>query len=443
MILLFAGAFLAGILTILAPCIAPVVPLVLGAASTGGRRRSVGILAGFGLSFLAVTVVLASALAAAGLTTARLRIASAVFLGLVGLTIALPGIGFRLGERLTPLADLGARVARSRPGNGVAGGLVLGGAIGLVWAPCVGPIMAGVIAAAAVRGPGVESLLIASAYVAGAALPLALVAHWGSRATVVATGLTGRGRLRRAFGVVMLGSALLVLSGQDVAVENRLAAFLPTGLGGGLAGVEQQPAIQRALDALRTDRSPAAGTSDPGSVAGVPGPGVGGTPAQLPAPVAEALPGQVALEDLGPAPDFAGIETWINSGPLSMTSLRGTVVLVEFWTFACINCIHVQPFVTAWHDRYASSGLVVIGVHTPELSFERDLGNVRDAVAKAGIGYPVAVDPAFATWTAYRNSYWPALYFIDRSGRIRHVHYGEGDYGVSEQVIRELLAAPS
>ena len=140
---------------------------------------------------------------------------------------------------------------------------------------------------------------------------------------------------------------------------------------------------------------------------------------------------------------MAGIQAWINSDPITIASLRGKVVLVEFWTFACINCIHVQPYVSAWYDRYASEGLVVIGVHTPELSFERELGNVRDAVAKAGIRYPVAVDPGFATWNAYRNGYWPALYFIGRDGRIRHTHIGEGDYDGSEQVIRELLAQPA
>ncbi len=150
----------------------------------------------------------------------------------------------------------------------------------------------------------------------------------------------------------------------------------------------------------------------------------------------------VDLEDLGPAPGLTGITAWINTEPLTMTSLRGKVVLVEFWTFGCINCQHVQPYINAWFERYASAGLVVIGVHTPELSFERDFGNVRDAVAKADIHYPVAFDPTFATWNAYRNGYWPALYLVDRSGRIRHVHIGEGDYDGSEQVIRELLSQP-
>ena len=185
---------------------------------------------------------------------------------------------------------------------------------------------------------------------------------------------------------------------------------------------------------LRTTRttSPATGTGDAS----------GGAPssAQLPTPVAGSLPTNVALEDLGSAPELTGIDAWINSDPMTISSLRGKVVLVEFWTFGCINCQHVQPYVKAWYDRYISAGLVVIGVHTPELSFERDLGNVRDAVAKADIRFPVAFDPAFATWNAYRNSYWPAFFFVDRSGRIRHTHVGEGDYDGSEQVIRELLS---
>jgi cytochrome c biogenesis protein CcdA/thiol-disulfide isomerase/thioredoxin len=426
MILIAAAAFLAGILTILAPCVAPVVSLVLGAASTGGRRRSLGILAGFGLSFLVVTIVLASALAGAGLATDKLRIASAIFLGLVGLAIAVPWIGSRLGASLAPVAVLGTGVARRRPGDGLVGGLVLGAAIGLIWAPCVGPIMAGVIAAAAVGGPSADTLIIAGSYVVGFLIPLGLVARFGSRAAATLSGKSRRGRARQVLGVVMLAGAVLVLSGQDLVVENGLAAVLPSGLGSVLTSVEPGPAGAGGL-----------------AVAGSLPPGSGDSADGLPGPVAVALPGPIALDDLGPAPEFTGIQAWINADPLTMASLHGKVVLVEFWTFACINCIHVQPYVTAWSDRYAAAGLVVVGVHTPELSFERDLGNVRDAVAKGGIPYPVAVDAGFATWNAFHNGAWPSLYFIDRSGRIRHTHGGEGAYDVSEQVIRELLAAPS
>ncbi len=417
MLILAGFAFVAGTLTVLAPCTLPVVPFVLGASATGGgRRRTLGVVVGFGAAFVSSAVLLASALAAAGLTTDRLRLASAVILGLVGLTMAVTRVASWADGSLSPVAAFGARLVGRRPGQGLVGGLALGAAIGLVWAPCAGPIMAAVLVAAATRGPNAETVVVALAYVAGVALPLGLVAAWGRRASERMTSPTRRAAMRRGLGVAMLATAILVASGLDLTVESAVADALPDGWSDALVAVEAQPAAQPALDALRS------------------GPGVASpTPAGLP---------PAALDDLGPAPELAGITAWINSDPITIASLRGKVVLVEFWTFACINCIHVQPYVSAWYDRYASDGLVVVGVHSPELSFERDLGNVRDAVAKAGIRYPVAFDPAFTTWNAYRNRFWPAMYFVDRAGVIRHTHFGEGDYEGSEQVIRELLAQP-
>jgi cytochrome c biogenesis protein CcdA/thiol-disulfide isomerase/thioredoxin len=428
-------AFVAGVLTILAPCTLPVVPLVFGAAATGGRPRTLGILVGFSLTFVLATVVLAAALAAAGLTTDRLRVASAVVLGIVGLTLVSSRIEALAERGMAPVSAFGTSLAAGRPGDGLVGGLVLGGAIGLVWTPCVGPIMAAVIATAVTHGPSVETVVIALAYVAGAIIPISIVAGWGRRASHTLGAVPGR--LRSGLGVAMLVTAALVATGLDFTVEDRVASLLPAGWGGALLAVEQQPDIQQELDMLRTVRTTPPAANGAGTVADASG------LAGLPAAIATSLPVNVALEDLGPAPELAGIEAWINSAPLTIASLRGKVVLVEFWTFGCINCQHVQPSVKAWYDRYASAGLVVIGVHTPELSFERDLGNVRDAVAKADIRFPVAFDPAYATWNAYRNSYWPAFFFVDRSGRMRHSHVGEGDYDGSEQVIRELLSESS
>jgi thiol-disulfide isomerase/thioredoxin len=294
-------------------------------------------------------------------------------------------------------------------GEGLTSGVVLGAGIGLVWAPCVGPIMAAVIAAAVVSGPSLAALAIAIAYVAGAVIPLAAIARWGRRATAPLGGPRAD-RLRRAFGVLMTVTALVVVSGLDRPLQAGLGAALPPELSSALFAIEQQPAVQEELIVLRPEAS-----------------------ASLPT---------VPLEDLGSAPELSGITAWINSPPTTIASLRGKVVLVHFWTFGCINCIHVQPYVKAWFDRYADAGFVVLGVHTPELSFERDIANVRDAVAKADVRFPVAFDPAYATWNAYRNSYWPAFYFVDKAGQIRHVHFGEGDYDGSEAVIRELLAEP-
>ena len=432
MLIVLGFAFVAGVLTILAPCTLPVVPLVFGAAATGGRPRTLGILIGFSLTFVLAAVVLAAALAAAGLTTDRLRFASAVVLGLVGLTLVSGRIEALAGRGLAPVGAYGTSLAAGRPGDGLVGGLVLGGAIGLVWAPCVGPIMAAVIATAVVHGPSVETVVIGLAYVAGAIVPIAIIAGWGRRASHTMEGAVRRGRLRSGLGATMLVTAALVATGLDFTLEDRVATVLPAGWGSALLAVEQQPDIQQELDMLRTDRTTSAAARGATGVA----PGA----ADLPAPVASSLPANVALEDLGPAPELAGIDAWINTSPLTIASLRGKVVLVEFWTFGCINCQHVQPYVKAWYDRYAAAGLVVVGVHTPELSFERDLRNVRDAVAKADIRFPVAFDPAYATWNGYRNSYWPAFFFVDRSGRMRHMHVGEGDYDGSEQVIRELLS---
>ncbi len=447
MLPLLAFAFLAGVLTILGPCTLPVVPLVVGASAAGGQRRTIGLVIGFGLVFVGATVLFASVLAAAGLTTDRLRVASAVVLGLVGISLAASSIGAWSERRLAPVGGLGTQLAGRRPNDGFAGGLVLGAAIGLIWSPCVGPIMAAVIATSVVNGPGPEAVAIALAYVAGAALPIALIAGFGRR---LGEALGGAGRAvawRRGLGVAMVLAAVLVVSGQDLAIETAVASALPAGWSSALTAVEQQPGIGQELDMLGSDRTATATAAAPNAGAPDAGPantGGGGTPATglLPPPIAQNLPAHRALDDLGPAPELAGITAWINSPPVTLASLRGKVVLVEFWTFGCINCIHVQPYVKAWADRYTSAGLVVIGVHTPELSYERDLDNVKAAVASADIRFPVAFDPDFATWNAFHNRYWPAFFFIDRAGNVRHSSFGEGDYEGSEQVIRELLGEP-
>jgi cytochrome c biogenesis protein CcdA/thiol-disulfide isomerase/thioredoxin len=368
--------------------------------------------AGFGASFVAATVLVSAALASFGFTTDGLRLAAIAILGLVGLTLAVPRFGDRvqawIPARAMPFGRTDTSGATAPSGFGA--GFALGSGIGLVWAPCVGPIMAAVIAAAAVSGPSPVAVAIAAAYVLGAIVPLAAVATWGRRVSARAGGRRSE-RTRRAFGIVMAIVAVTVLTGIDRPILAGATAALPPQLASALFAIEEQPAIQEELTVLRPGNATSSDT--------------------------------VPLEDLGAAPELSGITAWINSPPTTIAALRGKVVLVHFWTFGCINCIHVQPYVKAWSDRYATDGFVVLGVHTPELSFERDIDNVRDAVAKADVRFPVAFDPGYATWNAYRNSYWPAFYFVDKAGRIRHVHFGEGDYDGSEAVIRELLAEPA
>ncbi len=411
MILTLGFAFVAGLLTILAPCTLPVVPLVLGSSTGGGRRRLLGLFSGFAASFVVATVLVSAVLASLGLTTDGLRLVAIAILGLVGLTLAMPRLGDWVQQWIpTRAVAIGTpdERAANRP-DGFGTGFVIGAGIGLVWAPCVGPIMAAVIAAAVVSGPTPAAVAIAIAYVIGAIVPLAAIATWGRRATARIGGRTAE-RTRRVFGVAMAVVAVTVLTGLDRPLVAGATAALPSQLGAALFAVELQPAVQEELTVLRPGDATTADT--------------------------------VPLENLGAAPELTGITAWINSQPTTLAALRGKVVLVHFWTFGCINCIHVQPYVKAWYDTYAKDGFVVVGVHTPELSFEREIDNVREAVAKADVRFPVAFDPEFATWRAYRNSYWPAFYFVDKAGQIRHVHFGEGDYDGSEAVIRELLAEP-
>ena len=463
MALLLLFAFVAGLLTILAPCTLPVVPLVVGAGTGGGARRPLGIVIGLALTFTIATIVLASALAAIGVSTAGLRVLAVIALGVVGLSLAWPAFGQRLEGLLSPLAGIGLRfgagqasAAADRP-SGFRSGLALGAAIGLVWAPCVGPLMAGVIAVAATRGPSVETVAIALAYSAGAAIPLLAIGRWG-RGLIARFGPAVRGDgLRRGFGALTLAAAVAIGLGLDTPIQNAITAVLPAGWSAALYSVEQQPAVQQEIAALNdgpangTALGPTAGnTTSPGNATGPGGATSTSRPADpneaaagLPAPIAADLPATVALGDYGPAPELAGITTWLNSDPLSLAGLRGRVVLVHFWTFGCFNCRNVQPFVKGWYDRYAPAGLEVLSVHTPELSFEKDIANVRKAVVDQGVRYPVAFDPDYRTWNAYGNSYWPASYFVDRAGRIRFVHFGEGAYPDQERVIRELLAEPA
>ena len=437
-------ALAGGLLTVISPCVLPVVPLLVGStvgpngAPGGAGRRVTGVILGFGGAFLVTTVLLASTLAAAGVTTAQLRVVSALLLVAFGATLFIPALGRAVERRATWVARStsrfgGGAVRSGAPGavggddrganTGLAGGLALGALIGLIWSPCVGPIMAAVIATAVTLGPSPDLLLVTLAYVTGAAIPLAAIALAGRRAVARLGSGLARERLVRTFGAVTVAAGLLVATGLDIPLQTRIAGLLPDGW----ATVDAaEPAA--AVEALSSAAAP------------VPEPLNDADGRPLPIPLADSLPASVTLEDLGPAPELEGITAWINAEPQTLASLRGKVVIVHFWTFGCINCVHVQPYVKDWSDRYADAGLVVLGVHTPELSYERDLDNVRDAVDRQGVRFPVAFDPEFASWRAYGNRYWPGFFFIDREGQIRRADAGEGSYDIREQVIRELLA---
>ena len=406
-------AFVAGGATAVSPCVLPVLPVVLSAGVTGGRRRPLGVVTGLALSFTFATVALVYVIDSLGLPDDLVRTLAIVVLLGFGLALVIPRLSARLEAGLGRLVPARAR----RPagsGEGFASGLVLGLSLGLVYAPCAGPILAGVITVSAAQSFTAGRLAVAIAYGLGTALVLYALIIGGRRLTRRLSRQSGR--LQLATGAVMVLVAVLMLGEYDQRFQTSIADDLPAFLVNPSKELEETAAARESLADLRGDRAP--DTRARGHSAGDP------------------------LPVLGAAPDFAGTQTWFNTAggrPLTLSKLRGHPVLVDFWTYTCINCIRTFPYLKAWDQRYRKAGLVIVGVHTPEFPFERDESNVRDAIAQSGLRYPVVQDNDYAVWDAYQNQYWPASYFIDAEGQVRYVHFGEGDYGEKEQVIRELL----
>lgn len=414
---LFLIAWLGGVLTIASPCILPVLPFVFARAGQPFLRNGLPMLVGMAAAFSAVGALAAVGGGWAVAANQYARYAALALLALFGLALLLP----TLAERLThPLVALGERLSASadaaRQGHAsVAPSLLLGVATGLLWAPCAGPILGLILTGAALQGASAHTSLLLLAYALGAACSLALALAVGGKVFAAMKRSLGVGEwIRRALGVAVLAGVAAIALHVDTGLLTRVS----------LAGTNQLE--QGVLDRLAPARAPAL------AQAGAPQPA---TSLAMKTSTAQAQ----ALPDEGTLPPLDGAVQWLNSPPLTAASLKGKVVLVDFWTYSCINCLRSLPYVKAWADKYRAAGLVVIGVHAPEFAFEKDIGNVRRAVADLKIDYPVAIDNNYAIWRAFGNEYWPAHYFIDAQGTIRHHHFGEGNYQESEQVIRELL----
>ncbi len=428
---LFILSYLAGALTILAPCILPVVPFVFARVDQPFMRSGLPLLAGMVLSFAAVATLatLGGAWAADANEVGR-GIAIAV---LVCMGIAL--IAPRIAERISrPLVALGSRLsdyadheARST-GHTAVPSLLLGVATGLLWAPCAGPVLGLVLTTAALQGASARTSLLLLAYAAGAATSLALALWAGARVVNFMKRSFGFSEwLRRGMGVAVLAGVGAIALGLDTDLLVQLSPGGGYGLEQKLLDRFQPTPVSHADQPARL--LPVLYTADTQAAA---------APVPAPLPRLSTRP-PLALPVEGMLPDLAGATTWLNSPPLTAQSLRGKVVLIDFWTFACINCQRALPYVRTWAEKYKDQGLVVVGVHAPEFAFERKVANVQRATRELGLNFPVAIDNDFAIWKSFSNQYWPALYFVDAQGRIRSHHFGEGQYERSEQVIRQLL----
>lgn len=427
MLELFVIALIAGVVAGISPCILPVLPVVLAAGATdaaptpaGGSGRSgrpLAVVLGLALSFALFTLVGSALLSALGLPQDLIRDLGIVVLAAVGAGLLVPRLGTAL-ER--PFIRLGP----SRlPGR--LGGFALGLALGAVYVPCAGPVLAAISVIAATRRFGPAGIAVTLLFAVGTAAPLLVVALAGRGLSERVRALRARApTVRVVSGVILLAMAALIASG----ATNRLAAAVP-GYTSALQGaVEGGSAVRTALAALDGEHAPTA------PVATVAADGT----------LSDCQPNVPVLALCGLAPNFVGITAWLNTPhgePLTMGGLRGQVVLVDFWTYSCINCERALPHVEAWYRRYHPYGLEVVGVHTPEFAFEHVVANVRVAARTLKVDYPIAIDDRYATWDAYDNEYWPADYLIDAQGVIRYVAFGEGGYGATESLIRELLRA--
>jgi cytochrome c biogenesis protein CcdA/thiol-disulfide isomerase/thioredoxin len=417
--ILFLLAYLGGVLTILSPCILPVLPFVFAGAGRPFLRNGLPMLLGMALTFAAVATLAAVGGGWAVEANRYGRIAAIVLLAGFGLVLIFPALSERLtrpvvalGNRLSQVADKGGRPS-------IAVSLLLGVATGLLWAPCAGPILGLILTGAALQGASLKTSFLLLAYAAGAATSLALALLAGGRIFAAMKRSLGAGEwIRRGLGVAVLAGVVAIAFGFDTGFLTRVSL-------GNTAALEQG-----LVDKLR----PSNAQSQPSVVMDGPAMNGGG---MMMAGKPEAQAAKLPLEGL--MPPLSGAVEWLNSPPLTRESLKGKVVLVDFWTYSCINCLRSIPYVKAWADKYKDQGLVVIGVHTPEFAFEKSVANVKNAVADLNIGYPVAIDSNYAIWRAFANQYWPAHYFIDAEGRIRHHHFGEGDYEESERIIQTLL----
>ncbi|MBA2506674.1 MAG: cytochrome c biogenesis protein DipZ [Thermoleophilaceae bacterium] len=420
MVVLLIFGVLAGAGTALSPCVLPVLPALLSAANTGGRRRPLGIVLGLVITHTVVIVGLATLTRGVGLADGFLRTFAILVLLFFGLSLLVPRMGDAIEARLSGLARFGPKDS----GEGFWSGVGVGGALGFVYAPCAGPILAAVISVSASQGTSFELVLLAIAYGVGSAGPLLVFALGGRRAGE-SLRKAGRGpTLQRAMGVTMLVVAALMFADLDIRFQEVLAKNLPDAVANPTAPLEKTDAVQRRLTDLRGESKFDSDRADAKQ------------PAQPPPP------GVPPLDVLGVAPEFTDTQKWFNTAngrKLTLEELRGRVVLIDFWTYTCINCIRTLPELREWDRRYKDSGLTIVGVHTPEFAFEREAGNVADSIRENDLRYPVAQDNEYGTWNAWGNNAWPAKYLIDAEGRVRYSHFGEGEYDETEEAIRALL----
>jgi cytochrome c biogenesis protein CcdA/thiol-disulfide isomerase/thioredoxin len=430
MLLLMLFAFIAGAGTAITPCVLPVLPALLSASGVGGRRRPIGIIIGLAITFTITILALASIAKGVGLGAGAARTIAVLVLIGFGFVMLIPELAQRVQAPLSRLAKFGPKTR----GDGFWSGIGVGAALGFVCAPCAGPILAAVISVSETGNTSAKSVAVAISYVLGLCAVLLLYSVAGRRAIGWIRSRVGGHVVERVLGVVLIATGLVIATNVDVTFEDFLArntTNLPGFLTDPARALENSSAVQNRLASLRAPSRFAARQREASTK-------------PVPTEIGVSIPGvrTPSLPNLGAAPEFVGTQDWFNTPgdrPLTLAGLRGKVVIVDFWTYTCINCIRTLPFLKGLYATYHRYGLEIVGIEAPEFTFEQEAGNVRQAIQGDGIKYPVVQDNNLSTWSAYQNEYWPADYFIDARGNVRYTQFGEGDYKRDEAVVRQLL----
>jgi cytochrome c biogenesis protein CcdA/thiol-disulfide isomerase/thioredoxin len=409
MFLLFLFAFISGLVTIFAPCIWPILPLILS-SSLGGHKKPLGITLGIMISFGIMTLFLSYIVKIIPFDTNLLRWFAVIVIGILGLTLLIPKISQILEGAVSRFVGK-LNITQSNQNAGFWSGFGTGLVLGIVWTPCAGPILATIATLAATQKLNLSTIFVTTSYVLGVGIPLYVFVSFGNR-IFAKSRLFSRytGIVQQIFGLVMILTAILIATGYDTFLESRLLNIVPS-YSNALNGLESNNIVKTELNNLKSSNITLPSLND------------------------------LSLFNVNfQAPDFTGVTTWLNTNKsISINDLKGKVVLVDFWTYTCINCIRTLPHVTDWYEKYKDIGFIVIGVHTPEFQFEHDTVNVSNALKTYSIHYPVAQDNNYLTWNNYNNEYWPAEYLIDAKGFVRRTHFGEGEYDQTEMAIQELL----
>lgn len=421
MLILLFFAFISGLVTIFAPCIWPLLPIVLSASVVGGdHRRAMGVTLGILVSFGILTITISYLVSFLNFDPNILRIVAVVILVFLGLTLLIPPLARVVESLVSRFAGKAGAVANTN--GGFLPGFITGLALGIVWTPCAGPILATIATLSATRAVGLEIILVSVVYLIGVGIPLFVFAYAGQRIVAGSRTLTRyTGSIQKVFGVIIILTALLIFTNYDKVFAARLLDVFP-GYSQFVTDLESNDLVKEQLDKLR-------GGGKKNDMEGKPF-----------SPMGDKKINDLFNVDY-PAPELTGIANWLNTEgkPLTLAELKGKVVLIDFWTYTCINCIRTLPHVTSWYDKYEKDGFVVIGVHTPEFEFEKNTANVENAIKQYNIHYPVAQDNNFSTWNSFKNQYWPAEYLIDAKGNVRRTHFGEGEYDEMEKAIQTLL----